>query len=111
MTLQDFGKMTINVIREDGVAGYLPTIVLTDTQQIQAIEGIPADVDHRDAIQNVISRSALGTREFFFGVQSGPQQLTIGHSRPGQPTEFMSITKTASGYVADRLSTCEWWRL
>jgi len=111
MTLQDFAKMTINVIREDGIDGYLPTFVLPDTQQIRAIQGIPDDVDHREAIQNVVRRSGYETREFFFGVQSAPQQITIGHFRPGQPTEFMSITESADGYSAGVLASCDWWRV
>ncbi|MEZ6058505.1 MAG: hypothetical protein R3C01_17525 [Planctomycetaceae bacterium] len=111
MTLQDFAKMTINVIREDGLDGYLPTFVLPDTQQIRAIEGIPADVDHRDAVQNVVQRSGYETREFFFGVQSAPQQITIGHFRPSQPTEFMQITETPDGYSDSALASCDWWRL
>jgi hypothetical protein len=111
MTLQDFANMTIKVVRDDGVADYLPTFVLPDTQQIRAIQGIPADVDHRDAVQNVVRRSGYETREFFFGVKSAPQQITIGHFRPGQPTEFMEIIETPDGYSASQLSSCDWWRV
>lgn len=103
--------MTINVIREEGLDGYLPTFVLPDTQQIRAIQGIPAGVDHRDAVQNVVQRSGYETREFFFGVQSAPLQITIGHFRPGQPTEFMSITEAAGGYSASALAACDWWKI
>jgi hypothetical protein len=111
MTLQDFAEMTINVIREDGFDGYLPTFVLPDTQEVRVIQGIPTEVDHRDAVQNVARRSAYETREFFFGVLSAPQRITIGHLRPGQPSEYMEITETPDGYSANPLASCDWWRM
>lgn len=111
MTLRDFADMTITVIQQDGIEGYLPTFALPDTRQLRAIQGIPADLDHRDAVQNVARRSGYETREFFFGVRSGPAQITVGHHRPGQPTEFMSISEAPGGYSTDALATCEWWRL
>ena len=103
--------MTIGVIRDDGIAGYLPTFALPDTKQVRAIQGIPAAVDHRDAVQNVVRRSGYEKREFFFGVKSAPEQITVGHFRPGQPTEFMEITATPDGYSASQLSSCDWWRV
>jgi hypothetical protein len=111
MTLQDFAKMTINVIREDGIEGYLPTFILPDTQEVRAIQGIPADVDHRDAVQNVVRRSGYETREFFFGVQSAPKRITIGHFRPGLPTAFMEINETEDGYSTSPVSSCDWWKV
>ncbi|MGC3989414.1 MAG: hypothetical protein QM796_07000 [Chthoniobacteraceae bacterium] len=81
MTLDSFAQATINVIREDGIAEYLPTIVLTETQEFRVIEGIPSTVDHRTAIQNVVRRSSYESKEFFFGVCSSPEQITIGHFR------------------------------
>lgn len=111
MTLHDFAKMTLAVISEDGLDGYLPTFILPDIPEIRAIQGIPADVDHRDAVQNVVRRSGYEKREFFFGVQSAPRQITIGHCRPGQPTEFMEITQTPDGCSTAALDSCDWWRV
>lgn len=111
MTLQDFAGTTIRVIHEDGLDGYLPTFVLPDTQQIRTIDGIPAGVDHRDAVQNVVRQSGYQTREFFFGVQSALRQITIGRFRPGQPTGFLNITETGDGYTANAVVTRDWWRV
>jgi hypothetical protein len=111
MTLQDFADITMKVIREDGIADYLPTFALPDTQQIRAIQGIRAEVDHREAIQNVVRQSGYETSEFFFGVRSAPQEITVGHFRPGRPTEFMSITETADGYSVSAVASSDWWRV
>jgi hypothetical protein len=111
MTLDSFAQATINVIREDGITEYLPTIVLTETQEFRVIEGIPAIVDHRTAVQNVVRHSSYESKEFFFGVRSAPEQITIGHFRPGQPTEFMTIAKTSDGYSTKPLPTCDWWTI
>lgn len=111
MTLKEFADMTIEVNREDGIQGYLPTFVLPDTKEVLVIQGIPDDVDHREAVQNVIRRSGYETREFFFGVQSGPQQITIGHFRPGKTPDFMEITETPEGYSTSTLESLDWWRV
>lgn len=65
MTLDWFAQATINVIRKDGIAEYLPTIVLNETQEFRVIQGIPVTVDHRTAIQNVVRRSGYQSQEFF----------------------------------------------
>lgn len=103
--------MTINVLKEDGVDGYVPTILLLDTQQIHCIEGIPEEIDHRDAIQNVVKRSGYENQEFFFGVQSEANQITVGHFRPGLPAEFQSITQEMDGCSLGELESCDWWRI
>ena len=111
MTLEEFAGITIKVIREDGMADYLPTLAYPDTQKIRAIQGIPDDVDHREAIQNVVRRSGDEKREFFFGVRSAPGRITTGHFRPGQVTEFMDIVETSDGYSTVAVDTCEWWKV
>jgi hypothetical protein len=111
MTLKSFAQATINVIHEDGIAEYLPTIVLTETQEVRVIEGIPANIDHRTAVQNVVRRSSYESKEFFFGVRSASETITIGHFRPGKPTEFMTITKTSDGFSTKPLQTCDWWTI
>lgn len=111
MTLQEFADITIDVLREDGLAEYLPTFAFPDTEEIRAIQGIPVTVDHRDAIQNVVKRSGYGTREFFFGVRSAPDQVTVGHYRPDRATKFMAITETDDDYSSRKLTSCPWWKV
>jgi hypothetical protein len=111
MTLDSFAQATINVIREDGIPEYLPTIVLIETQEFRVIEGVPATIDHRVAIQNVVRRSSYESKEFYFGVRSSPEQITIGHFQPGKPTVFMTIAKTTDGYSTKPLEKCDWWKI
>ena len=111
LTLDGFARATINVIREDGIAEYLPTIALPDSQEFRVIEGIPADVDYREAVQNVVRRSGYEKKEFFFGVRSAPGEITLGHYRPQQPTSFLRITKSRDGYSTSATATCAWWKL
>ena len=111
ITLQDFADITLKVIREDGIADYLPTFALPETHEIRAIQGIPNEIDHRDAIQNVVRQSGYETCEFFFGVRSAPKEITIGHFRPGQTTEFMRITETSDGYSVSTVASIDWWRV
>lgn len=105
-TLEDFTQITLVVIEENGISAYIPTLMFD--QQVHAIEGIPDDIDHRDAIQTVIRRSDLQGREFFFGVRSGAREITTGHYTP-DGCRFMSIVATDQGYVVAPLPSCAWW--
>lgn len=110
MTLEEFTHITLGVVSDDGIADYLPTLLLPDTRTIQAIEGIPAHVAHTEAIQTVIARSGLEETEFFFGVRSGDGQITTGHHRPSQHTLFMLIQETSNGLEVKALEYCDWWK-
>lgn len=111
VTLDTFADATIDVVREDGIPEYLPTIVLSAIGEFRVIDGIPAEVDHRVAIQNVIRRSSYDKTAFFFGVRSAPDQITLGHYQAGRPTEFRQILQTNNGYVIKPLASCEWWEI
>lgn len=100
MTLQDFSVITIKVIQKNSFADYLPTLVLPDIKKVRVIDGIPSQTDHRKVVQNIVRRTGHRKKEFFFGVKSGPSEITVGHHRPGRPTEFMIIKKTNGRYKA-----------
>jgi hypothetical protein len=111
MTLEQFTEMTLHVVLDDGMGDYLPTLLYPDTQEVRAIEGIPAGVDHRQAIQDVARRSSGDKRQFFFGVCTQPGQIVTGHFRPGRPTQFMQVLETTEGYSALPLQRCDWWTI
>ena len=111
MTLQQFTEMTVHVIREGGMGDYVPTVLYPDTQEVRAIEGIPAGIDHREAVQDVVHRSGGDKRQFFFGVCSEPGRIVTGHFRPGQAMEFMQIVEAPEGYSSLPLERCEWWSI
>jgi hypothetical protein len=46
--LESFTDITIDVIEEDGLNGYLPTLMIPATKIVRAIAGIPDGVDHRE---------------------------------------------------------------
>jgi hypothetical protein len=100
----------MNVAQKEGFDRYIPTIMIRATRQILLVEGIPEDVDHRDAIQNVITRDRLETQEFFFGVRTGKDEITTGHYTPNG-VEFMTIIKSETGYSVQPLLACGWWRV
>ena len=108
--LEQFAQITIRVIQEDGLDGYLPTIMIPSTKEVQSIEGIPENVDHREAIQNVILRSKLEKTEFLFGVQTGSHEITAGHFTPNG-VSFITIVESDAGYELQSLHACHWWHI
>lgn len=106
MDLEEFTHITLAVAEEHGVATYAPTLILNE--QVQVIQGIPEGIPHREAIQTVIHQHGLDNQEYFFGVRSGPQEITTGH-HTSQGTQFMRISALQKGFMVSDLEDCAWW--
>ena len=108
MDLQEFTQMTLAVLEDQGTAAYAPTIIADDT--VQVIQGIPEGLDHRAALQETILRLGLEQSDFFFGVKSGPGEITTGFHTVAQ-THFQRISEMRQGFVVSQLEDCTWWTL
>lgn len=108
MDLTEFTQITLAVLEDHGVAAYAPTIIADDT--VQVIQGIPPDIDPREALQETILRLGLEQSEFYFGVKSGPGEVTTGfHTLVG--TRFQCISQLHQGFMVSDLAGCGWWTL
>lgn len=108
MDLEEFTHITLTVLEEEGAAAYAPTLIAGDA--VQVIQGIPEGLDHREAIQEMAHRLGLEQAEFYFGVRSGPGEITTGfHSLEG--TRFQRISQLHTGFVVSDLELCPWWTL
>jgi len=111
-TLDGFIQTTIQVLHEHGLDAYMPTIVPLgkSDKPLLCIHGIPDDVDHRDALQQVILAASLDKDEFFFCVRDSDDELVGGHYRKGQ-TDFFRIRRTALGFIPSPAASCPWWKM
>lgn len=108
MDLQEFTQLTLAVLEDQGTAVYAPTIIANET--VQVIQGIPEGLDHRDAIQETILRLGLEQSDFFFGVRSGPGEITTGFHTTAC-TRFQCISELHTGFVVSDVADCAWWTL
>ncbi|MDE3033661.1 MAG: hypothetical protein KGI56_08370 [Acidobacteriota bacterium] len=108
MDLPEFTHLTLAVLEDHGADAYAPTIIAGDA--VQVIQGIPPDVDPREALQEMVLRLGLAQSEYFFGVRSGPGEVTTGfHSLAG--TRFQCISQMHQGFMVSDLAECPWWTL
>src|SRR5262245_22220602 len=107
--LSSFAEITARVIESDGFDEYLPTILAE--KDITVVDGIPVDLDHREAIQRHADRLGLTSREFFFGVRSGPSEITTGHYRPGNVTIRRIVASERTLQVLPEEAIGSWWWL
>jgi hypothetical protein len=108
MDLQEFTHLTLAVLEDQGTAAYAPTIIADET--VQVIQGIPEGLDHRKALQETILRLGLEQSTFFFGVKSGPGEVTTGF-HTAVDTQFNRISEMNKGYVVSELEDVAWWTL
>lgn len=108
MDLDEFTHITLTVLEDQGTAAYAPTIIAAET--VQVIQNIPEGYDHREALQETILRLGLAQSDFFFGVQSGPGEVTTGF-HTAISTQFQRISEMKQGFVVSALKECPWWTL
>ncbi|HEY3269765.1 MAG TPA: hypothetical protein VGJ89_00995 [Geothrix sp.] len=108
MDLDEFTHITLAVLEDQGAAAYAPTIIAGET--VQVIQGIPEGMDHREAIQETAVRLGLEQAEFYFGVRSGPGEVTTGFHSP-EGAQFRRISEMRQGFVVSALESCPWWTL
>ncbi|HJV47866.1 MAG TPA: hypothetical protein VJ549_01195 [Geothrix sp.] len=108
MDLQEFTHLTLAVLEDQGTAAYAPTILADET--VQVIQGIPDGFDHRKALQETIQRLGLEQSDFYFGVKSGPGEVTTGF-HTAVATHFQKISELRKGFVVSDLADCAWWTL
>ena len=108
MDLQEFTQLTVAVLEEHGTAAYAPTIIADDT--VQVLQGIPEGLDHRAALQETVLRLGLEQSDFFFGVRSGPGEITTGF-HTAVDLKVQCISELQKGFVITDLKDCPWWTL
>jgi len=108
MNLNEFTQITLAVLEDHGTAAYAPTLMAGDT--VQVIQGIPEGMDHRAALQETLHRLGLEHMDFYFGVRSGPGEVTTGFHTPAY-TQFQLISELRQGFVVSELADCDWWTL
>lgn len=108
MDLTEFTHLTLTVLEDQGTEAYAPTIIAGDT--VQVIQGIPEAVDAREALQAMVLRLGLEQSEYFFGVRSGPGEVTTGHHDLAG-TRFQRISQMHQGFMVSDLPACPWWTL
>jgi hypothetical protein len=108
MDLQEFTDITLTVLQEQGAATYAPTLIAGEI--VQVIQGIPEGMDHRDALQETVLRLGLEHAEFYFGVRSGPGEITTGFHTTAC-TRSHRISELQTGFVVSELEDCMWWTL
>jgi len=108
MDLDEFTHITLAVLEDHGTGAYAPTIIADET--VQVIQNIPEGFDHREALQETILRLGLTQSDFYFGVKSGPGEVTTGF-HTAVSTQFHRISEMRQGFVVSELDDCAWWTL
>lgn len=65
MDIAEFRDITIAVIRDGGIAEYIPTLILPAEGVVMALEGIPNDVSDEDAARKWLRDSGHESKEYF----------------------------------------------
>lgn len=110
LTIDAFALMTLHVLENTPLDDFSPTIVDNVAGCVAMITGIPAEIDHRDALLQKLQEGAA-TDSFFFGVRSGPASVTVGLVQRDTPGEFRTLIQAGNAMTVHEVARPEWWTL
>lgn len=76
-TVEEFARITQNVIAEEGFDDYLPTALYPARAHIAALEGVPAGADVEAIALDWAKNGAVGDEEFLVAFKIGPTQFKV----------------------------------
>jgi len=81
MNITDFQRMTMRIVQDDGIAEYLPTLILPSEGVVIALEGIPNDINHEDAARKWIKDSGHESKEYFLAFKVSNEEIHLEHHK------------------------------
>jgi hypothetical protein len=76
-TLEQFARITRNVIAQDGFDDYLPTALYPERKHIVVLEGAPEDVDLEPIATRWAAKGAIAGEEYLVAFKVSPNQFKI----------------------------------
>ncbi|MBK9006153.1 MAG: hypothetical protein IPM31_04080 [Anaerolineae bacterium] len=81
MDIAEFRSITMTVIRESGIADYIPTLILPAEGVVMALEGIPSDISHEDAARQWIRENGYESAEYFLAFRAAGDEIYLEHRK------------------------------
>lgn len=107
-TIEQFAQATVNVVGDTPIGEYVPTFALDG--EVLVLEGIPEDIDHREAIQDHAKHNGWNGADFLFGVRSGENEITVGLYSPSG-SEFALLRWVDESVHLQAIDRPGWWWL
>ena len=106
--LQTFTQITTRILGDTPIADFLPSFLLD--KEVLALDGIPGNVDHCDAVQRHATKKGWNRRSFIFAVRSGDGEVTTGQYSPERAT-FMLVQQAGESFNVSSIPKPPWWWL
>jgi hypothetical protein len=86
-TVEEFARVTRNVIADEGFDDYLPTVLYPDRAHIAALEGVPAQEDLETIALEWAAHGAIGDEEFLVAFKIAPTKFKVIRRNGGSREE------------------------
>jgi hypothetical protein len=86
-TVDEFARITRNVIAKDGFDDYQPTALYPNRDHIAALEGVPADADLEAIALEWAAHGAIDGEEFLVAFKIAPTKFKVIRRQAGNREE------------------------
>ena len=91
MNIATFRKMTLDVIQEEGIPEYIPTLILPSEKVVIVLEEIPGDVSHEAAARKWVKDSGHESKEYFLAFKMSDEEIRLEHHKDNSVVETAII--------------------
>ena len=91
MDIAEFKRITLQVIQDNGIPPYIPTVIIPSEGVVMALEGIPDDITHEDASRIWIKESDYESKEYFLAFKVSDEEIHLEHHKEDGTVETETI--------------------
>ena len=81
MDIAEFKRITLQVIKDNGIRPYIPTVIVPSEGVVVALEGIPDDITHENAARIWINESGYESKEHFLAFKVSDEEIHLEHRK------------------------------
>ena len=91
MDIAEFKRITEQVIQDNGIPPYIPTVIVPSEGVVVALNGIPDDITHVDAARIWINESGYDSKEYFLAFKVSDEEIHLEHHKEDGMVETATI--------------------
>ncbi len=81
MDIAEFKRITMQVIQDNGIPPYIPTLIVPSEEAVMCLRGIPEDISHEDAARDWVQEMGFESKEYFLAFKVSDEEIHLEHHK------------------------------
>jgi hypothetical protein len=97
MDIAEFKRITEQVIQDNGIPPYIPTLIVPSEEAVMLLRGIPEDMSHEVAARDWVQEMGHESKEYFLAFKVSDEEIHLEHHKEDGMVETATIRRNPEG--------------